>query len=736
MRTDTGTAEPRAEFNEVVRKLAQYRPFDADGNDVISSVADLVLAAAAFEGDGFETLAACQTAINDLWRLEIEIDEIRRAVDLLETRGDASRVGGGFVLSESKAAELRERERESQQIEELAFTEWATAVRLQHPELTDEHVVLLKEDLRAWLGQVIARHGVESSLLLFPENPRAHELFAEIEDLSLTFLPKRDGVVGAVREWAFQCFVKSLTHVQRRYLASLLNTAFHLTVLTLDPAAGRVLKDQISGQRIYLDTNFIYALLGLGSTANETLAAARLLELTTALGYELAVTSWTTNELRTSLRSAERRLSKLPLPRQDLAALMVMKGGETAVTKAYWMKYHETGVRPRDFFDYYKHVESVLKEYDVTVHDEGCTAVEQNRGAIDEQLVLLGRFMGAKDKEDVVLEHDVKHRLLIERLRGAGHIGFSNARFWFLTRDSKLPRYAMSTLDGSEVALPFCVSTSAWMQVIRAFTPRTDDFDQSLTDLIATPYLRYTRGPGVRPAVVDAVIARVDQYKGGNADLAAEVLADTALVEGIGRAESPAEQDELIDNALISKSEELRIRAEAAEAKTAALAAEANAKADEIERLEKEQREVEAKADLKSKEATQRIKEQRDRFATEKEGLEDQIAAIARLTESQLSSSSEDLSNAETSADEWRRRFEVLAAASIGVLLLVIAIVPVAAKFTESKAVITVLWGVVALGLCGAIRVGFGPKHGPKVLYGIVLFVTFVSVIALFAPGK
>jgi len=56
-----------------------------------------------------------------------------------------------------------------------------------------------------------------------------------------------------------------------------------------------------------------------------------------------------------------------------------------------------------------------------------------------------------------VLEHDAKHRLLVERLRGDGTVGFSNARCWFLTRDTKLPRYALATLDGSHVDLPFCV---------------------------------------------------------------------------------------------------------------------------------------------------------------------------------------------------------------------------------------------------------------------------------------
>src|SRR5262249_24776 len=158
------------------------------------------------------------------------------------------------------------------------------------------------------------------------------------------------------RDRAFQLFVRQPTQSQRLHLAGLLNTSFYVTVLTLDSEGSRLLQDRVSGHRVYLDTNVLYCVLGLGK-ATEVLATNRLLELTRNLGYELAVTPWTIRELRTSVASAKDRITKRPLPRRELADLMVKAGGdEQNFVTAFWIAYRDRGVPPNDFFDYYDHI--------------------------------------------------------------------------------------------------------------------------------------------------------------------------------------------------------------------------------------------------------------------------------------------------------------------------------------------------------------------------------------------
>lgn len=734
--------EPK--FDQAIYRLAQYRPFNNGGRDVAAALGDLVLSAAVVEGSGFGSLAACATAISTLWGLKVETDELREVVDRLVEDGLAERQGGGLVLTKAAIARQEQVAVESEAIEADAMADWRATIAAQVPDLSKGEWDELCTDLRSWLGQVISRHGVESALILYPENPRAQEVFDSIEQIGLSFLPTHGDRVDQMRDWAFQQFVRSPTAAQRTYLAGLLNTSFYLTVLTLDPQASQLVQEQVTGQRVYLDTNFIYALLGLGVTATETLSAARLVELTQGMGYELAVTQWTVDELRTSLRAAERRLTRLPLPRQDLAELMTMRSGENQITKAYWMKYRNEAIQPKDFLDYYSHVEALLRAFEVSVVTEGCVAVDQDREAIAAQLALLDRSTGFRDKDDLVKEHDVKHRLLVERLRGSGHVVFSNARYWFLTRDTKLPRYAIRTLDDGRVDLPFCVATSSWAQVMRAFTARTEDFDLSLVELLATPYLRYRVGPGVSPEVVNAVVARITQYQGATASLAAEVLADTALTEEIAVARDGAERDEVIENAFVAKVKEFEERALASEKREAELRAERSA-AEEAARLAKVGEERVDQSLRDSEAAAERVARDHERALVAAEEQRKKAEELEREREADRAAHAEresELRRAAESADQDRSsaqtRSRLMLASLIGVLAVLCAVAPLVFSALRTTVWICLAESLAALGISAAIGIAFGRRHGPRVLaflFGAASVVGLIVTIVIAARG-
>jgi len=545
-------------FDEAVSRLAQYRPFANEGRDVHAALRDLILSAAAEAGGGFDHLGEAQQGIKTLFNLEIEIDELRSVVEGLSAAGACLIEGGGFRLSEATHEQLEEQAAASRQLEEGAFDEWQNAVRQLEPELSEADFETLRADLDAWIQRVVSRHGVEAALLLYPENPRARQLFQEIEALGLDFLPERGPALRRIREQAIQIFIQRPTAEQRTYLSNLLNVSYFLTVLSLDPKASHLVQEQINGHRIYLDTNVLYRVLAL-SKINEVLSARRLLELSRELGFELAITPWTLTEMQESLRRAEQSVRQRALPPREWAHLLAEATTQEGFIKAYWIHYKEKGVTPEDFFAFYSALETMLAEQDIHVVDEGTQKVRE--ADVEEQLPLLARVI-IWERPDVVMRHDVKHRLLIEQLRGDGNLTFSNARYWFLTQDSALPRYAeIPRGDAEEVVAPFCASTSAWAQVVRSLVPRTEDLDQALVDLLASPYMRY-RG-GVSTQAVQEVVARIDQFQGVSAELASEVLLNGALVRDIGGTNDPEERRQKIDNALINSAEQLHLRVEA-----------------------------------------------------------------------------------------------------------------------------------------------------------------------------
>ncbi len=547
-------------------RLAQYRPFANDGLSGHAVLTDLVLAAA-LEGDGnVPSLRDCQETCKALWGLDVEIDELREIVDELLAGGQLERANGHFTISETSGSELARRLQESGRLESRAFEDWEASLRTLNAGLTDDDVHNLREDLDAWLQRLIARHGVESALILYPEVPRAQELFEQIERNGIDFLPAREGRVGEIREQALFLFVRQPTEAQRILLANLLNTAYFLTVFSLDTEGGRLVQELTRGQRVYLDTNFVYRVLNLQGPRN-FLSARRLLEMTQTLGYKTAVTPWTVAELKYSLERARTFLMSRPIPPGELADLAASATTDENFVTAYWRRIKEKPVSPKDFFEFYAQIEDQLAQHGIEVVDEGCRAVDANKNAINEQLGVIERALGPYDRPDPVKEHDVKHRLLVERLRGDSNRGFATAGYWFLTCDSLLPRYDRAAAEAAGT-LPFCASSSAWFQVMRSFTPRTEDFDQTLSDLLASPYIRYRGRIGYK--VVEEVVGRIDLYKGNTPQLAAKVLLDTALLREVAAEPETARRQELIDNAIVAAAEETQRQLQESQAREGA----------------------------------------------------------------------------------------------------------------------------------------------------------------------
>lgn len=394
---------------------------------------------------------------------------------------------------------------------------------------------------------------MEAALLLSPEQDRARQLFEEIEALGFDFLPDRDARLMALRPKALYAFIRRPTVAQRTFLANLMTTAYMVAVFTLDPAAHEVVQSITRGQRIYLDTNVVYAILNLsGPTA--FLSARRVLDLSRSVGYEICVTPWTVAEMKYSVRRARQKLARTTLPPRALAELAADAAGDETFVTAYWRKYKETGVSASDFLDLHEQIEPLLEQANIAVVADGCIAVERDQDGIAEQIGLLETVPGGSSKPEPIQEHDVKHRMLVERLRGSGNRRFSNAGCWFITRDSVLTPYAAARRESPDI-LPFAVSLTAWAHVVRSLCPRTKDYEQTLVDLLDTPSVR-PRGV-VSYATVSDVLGRIDMLvEDSTEEIATRMLLDSALMEEVEAAEGSA-RDRFIESAIEEKQHEM-----------------------------------------------------------------------------------------------------------------------------------------------------------------------------------
>lgn len=552
----------RGELNsDSLRNLAQFRPFEGEAarKDVVH--AELVEVACKTKGGPFQTSRACRDFIQREWNTDLEIDEVEAAKLRLEQEGRLERNGGALQLTSAASADLEGQRARWEQAEATAVDEWEAAVLKEYPFLDDSEVRILREQVRPWLDHVIARHGAEAGLLLYPNHARREALGQAIASAKLSFLPDCGERLKAIRPAAFWMLVRQPTATQREFLGRLLNTGFYLTVLSLDPKARHLVKAEAKNTTLYLDTNFLYALLGVGS-GTEARSATRLMELCRDLGYNLRVTPWTIEELGTSIAKSRADARNVTQSRKA-AEVMAQVSGEKGFASAYWRERRDNNVDFGTFFGKFEHFRRFLEELGIKEHPEGCSDIDTDLEAIRAYASPLEGLYGPGTKERVVIEHDAKMRLLVERLRGERQNGgFFDVGFWFLTESTRLPAYARIPINQTwRPRHPFCILSSSWAQIVRALVPRTDDLNDMIVGLMASPYVGFKpAAEGDQLKAIERAVARIDALRDVPASVAVALVHDDAMSRKIAGETDPTEIDRLVDESLTKKAEELSTR--------------------------------------------------------------------------------------------------------------------------------------------------------------------------------
>jgi hypothetical protein len=721
-----------------VRRLAQYRPFELGGLDLRAVLRDLVLAATAINDGEMDSIFDCRSAFADLWELEVEVEELRPVIEDLVEDQLMEREGKGFGLANAARADLEARACEWEKTEERAFREWELAVRKEKPGVSDDDMDVLREDLRQWLRLIIVRHGAEAALMLYPEQERARRFFEDVDARGFESLPERNRDMQRLRRDTLPLFIRCPTPDQRSFLAGLLNTSFYMSVLTIDPEAKHLVQEQMKGHRIYLDTNFLYAILG-AAPPEEVYSSRRLLQLSRELGFEFAVTPWTMSELHTSIARSRRDIEQQSrFIRPELARTMLRVAGEKGFNRLVWQAYNDNKTQPKDVFDRLDHFQRELERYAIKEIDHGCKTVERQ----EERVKLYASLVNAERfpylREPVVLEHDAKCRLLIERLRGDGKVNVSNARFWFLTYDTKLPRFAQRVPDNGDPVpeLPFCISPSALVQIIRALTPRTVDFDRTVVDLLTSPFVGYRQA--VDPAVVQEVIGRMDHFEDASAELAIAILTDTAKVSEIEQAVESEDDDkveEAVRSAYSTAGREWQEAVAASERRVAQIekelaAAEGRVAEAEIART-RDLEEAERKQGREVGDAKANFERQRAEWEDEKKALTERIES-AEQTRDAADDRIKAIEDQMKAADERKRRSRRI---SVGGLFVAAG---VAAALVLSLLAVTDEWAIAGSVIGGAgltlvgVRVLAGKEHGKEIaLWGGTLLAIAAIVVSI-----
>jgi hypothetical protein len=462
--------------------------------------------------------------------------------------------------------EISVRRSEMKSLEERVLQQWRDQILLKY---VSEEIVKLSIDkvigsLQLFLSKMFVKHGVDSVSILYPDDKKAQKWVETLDKTLTDFLPGHNEFINSIVKIEIAEFLKSIDHDRKAYLANLFNASFYWHLIQVDETGSQLLKTVTKGQKLILDNNIIYNIVGI---AGETMliASHRLLKMAKDLGYDLVVTTKSIDEFQSSLKWQMKEFQqRLPLP-SALAKIAVQKLGADNFVTVYWKNLAEKKVTIEEFVAETSHVDDILAGLDIEIMHKYQKDIEGSEELSDEMNKL--KQACGDHFNDHIVEHDAFHRILIRKLRKGNKYNFNDAKAWFLTQDSKLPKYSRYARKGEEY-LPFCLTTNQWIQLNRPFLARTRDqaeYEQSLTTLITQPFLRHILPKHPLQEAYNRVLGRLGRYENASPDLASQMTTDIHFMLSVSAFEDGdknVELDTQIDNKITEANKELRQKIE------------------------------------------------------------------------------------------------------------------------------------------------------------------------------
>jgi hypothetical protein len=398
------------------------------------------------------------------------------------------RTSGEYTLTDKELASFKERLQDATVLERTVRSEWLSSLECGPVEPTSELGQVLWTALLAYLGRAFRRHAAETAMLLnpasAPETDIGRTLASILHVIASEYYPSEPTVVIA----SINEFFRSPSPERIRYLAQVLDGAFAVSALSVDRVAADYLQATLEPLTIFLDTNFIYGVLGLHDNPYVDISN-ELLEIlqTNKFPFTLAVHPDTVNEF---VRSLERARSVLVGRdwKPELSRVLMNHEELTGIERRYHRENAEKPTDPEAFLLSYEAVQVRLSSIGATVYTPlPNPSPDQQQTRV--HVAQYGEYLkGKKDKGPASLEHDIAVWEEVQRIQ-KGADGLLNCKALFLTTD-----HHFFSFDWTKLRAPGRFGSSVMpnhlLQLLRPFVPMTDDFNRRFVETFALPEFR------------------------------------------------------------------------------------------------------------------------------------------------------------------------------------------------------------------------------------------------------
>ena len=486
--------------------------------------------------------------INEVTGLSFDSGEVQEALERLEKAGKLAFVDRGkkSITIDPHAAQREKRQVGKRiDLEQRARDIWLEGFMERNPGVDDAFGEKLWHDLRGALGRLVNTRSAEAAAFLYVDQQEGRTRFEEILNDVRALSEICEGpeyVPTELFQSEFARMILAPKGPQADFLLAVLTAAFQYHLVCLDPAAARLARSVVGSKVFYLDTNFLFRLLALHGP-REAHGPALIAELASELSTELRVARATLHEFKSAVRYHSKGLRPTILQRQDFRRIAVDHVGTDLNFMTEFYRQQQSGLvgGVDEFTSKYLQIERALEDWGITV-DEQCTWSDDVLAGLTERSSrLMSWSSGTKSQPSC--DHDVLMEHYVREARKTQLGGLNDVDVWFLTYDRRLTRFAFGNpIDGE---LPAPLLAEDWLQIVRRFSPRTEEYDRAFLGLLSSPLL--VDDQAVPYTHLVKALSRLESYQGLSAKVVAGMVVEREFVKRMNEPLDPAEEKQLVE---------------------------------------------------------------------------------------------------------------------------------------------------------------------------------------------
>lgn len=595
-----------------------------------------------------------------------------------------------FVFSADRYDELDRKLQQQIQRDTSVRETWENEVRQRH-DLTGGQLDRLWKGLEQLTTAILSTHAAETAAFLYQGYDSERIGFSAA--LAARY-PSVDELVTddlkSVAEEEFPHFFDIEASDRRNFLLDRLQGVFVFHLLNIDPQASELVRSNVSEKILYLDTNFLYRLLGIQGPALAHGPATTAL-VSEQLNCRLVVTQETVDEFVRSLRNEVTRIRSAPIERTAYQRIAANQdANDWAFAQAYYRELLSGRVSSVDEFERkYSNIIAFLEEWKIEIDENAwLSEAEQADPSFRDLWSALNQWhKGAKGVGTI--NHDVFVLRHVRHLRGESDLTLGRVKTWLLTYDRGLTAFSVSRAARDRFSP--CILADSWLQLTRPFLPRTEEYERAFVSMLQHPLLSRGRDSIPFEHVAEA-LNRLERYRELPPAVVAAMVADGEFHRRLDAARDPEAEKQIIELTFQRLANEAIGRAEMAQEKLGQALHRMQTLEETVAFLNTKNED----ARLETDEMRRTAEEQKAHFRAKMAGVPDQVkAAIGNAVEKVRQENEE---TTRTLASAYGRTLRWIAYGSLLTIITVVvgvSVVLLGAQMPSVTIAVTAAWWVV-----------------------------------------